>query len=367
MSRFRWGAPPPSPAAPAPVVFRWDLDKTYLKTEFESVRDLVRIPFEDAADKRDAPGVAQLIRALRRYNQEEGHEVRVYFLTASPPQIGRAIRDKLSLDGIEYEGITFKDQLHNLVRGKFRNLREHVGFKLTELLKSRRELPPDSREYLFGDDWESDPLVYSLYADILAGRVDRALVHDVLEVIRVDPVLIADVKRLMGSHEPAEMVQRIYINLERRTPPAHFQSYGRRLVPTFNFFQTAVGLHGDGVLDLEGVAAVARSLVERSGYTPERLGNSLADIERRGHLLPTMAGTLRETLRGQRLLAGAGRARSKGGDSLWQRLLRWVQPPEAPGLESSNSIDYRALVADLRPARGSAASAPIAADAGKEA
>lgn len=367
MSRFRWGTPPSPPSAPVPVVFRWDLDKTYLKTEFESVRDLVRIPFEEAADKRDAPGVAQLIRALRRHNQEEGHEVRIYFLTASPPQIGRAIRDKLSLDGIEYEGITFKDQLHNLVRGKFRNLREHVGFKLSELLKSRRELPPASLEYLFGDDWESDPLVYSLYADILAGRVDRALVHDVLEAIRVDPVLIADVKRLMGGHEPGDVVKRIYINLERRTPPAHFRSYGRRLVPTFNFFQTAVGLHGDGVLDIEGVAAVARSLVERSGYSPERLGNSLADIERRGHLLPTTAGTLRETLRTQRLLAGTGRSRSKRDESLWQRLLRWVQPPETSGAESQTPIDYRALVAELRPVRGSGGVQAIAADGGKEA
>ena len=222
MSRFRWraGPPPEDAAARAPIVFRWDLDKTYLKTNFEHVRDLVRIPFEVAADKVAAPGVIELIRGLRRFSEAGEREVRVFFLTASPPQIGRAIREKLTLDGIEYDGITFKDQLHDLVRGKFRNLREHVGFKLSELLRSRRELPPESQEILFGDDWESDPLVYSLYADILAGRADRAMVHDALEVIRVDPVLIADVKRLMSDHEPAPVVRRIYINLERRTPPS---------------------------------------------------------------------------------------------------------------------------------------------------
>ena len=350
---------------PVPIVFRWDLDKTYLKTEFESVRDLVRIPFEDAADKRQSPGVAQLIRAVRQFNEGAGREVRVYFLTASPPQIGRAIREKLSLDGIEHDGITFKNQWQNLVRGKFRNLREHVGFKLTELLKSRRSMVPDSHEVLFGDDWESDPLVYSLYADILAGRVDRGLVHDVLEAIRVDPVLIADVKRLMGGHEPADVVQRIYINLERRTPPANFRSFGRRLVPSFNFFQTAASLYADGLLDLEGVEAVARSLVERSGYSPERLGNSLADIERRGHLLPTTAGTLRERLRSQRLLAGGGRARQAQSESLWQRLLRWVQTPDSTGTEAPSPIDYRAIVAEWRPARGGGGSQPIAADGGK--
>lgn len=366
MSPLRWGASAPEPGVvePTPVIFRWDLDKTYLKTEFESVRDLVRIPFEGAADKRESPGVAQLIRGLRRYNEAERREVRIYFLTASPPQIGRAIREKLSLDGIEYDGITFKDQLHNLVRGKFRNLREHVGFKLTELLKSRRDMPPESQEVLFGDDWESDPLVYSLYADVLAGRVDRALVHDVLEAIRVDPVLVADVKRLMGDNEPADVVKRIYINLERRTPPAHFRSFGQRLVPSFNFFQTAAGLYADGLLDLAGVQAVSRSLLEHSGYTPERLGNSLADIERRGHLLPTTATTLRESLRAEKLVSGGQRAKAKAKASLWNRILSWVHPPEEKVLEHNSPIDYRAIVAGLRSAKSGGAE-PLAADAAK--
>jgi len=365
MSRLRWGAAPPQPAAPIPIIFRWDLDKTYLKTEFQSVRDLVRISFEDAADKRDAPGVAQLIRGLRRYNQDQGREVRVFFLTASPPQIGRAIREKLSLDGIEYDGITFKNQLQNLVRGKFRNLREHVGFKLTELLRNRREMPPDAHEYLFGDDWESDPLVYSLYADILGGHVDRALVHDVLEAIRVDPVLIADVQRLMSGHDPGEIVRRIYINLERRTPPAQFRSYGTRVVPTFNFFQTAASLYGEGVLDIEGVTAVARSLLERSGYTPERLRNSLADVERRGHLLPTAAGALRESLRAEKLIAGGTRTRRKETATLWERLRRWFDRAEIVGATAPTRIDYHALVAEWRPARPAQAAPEPAADTGK--
>jgi phosphatidate phosphatase APP1 len=92
----------------------------------------------------------------------------VYFISASPPQIGRAVRRKLEIDGIVHDGIIFKDQLQRLMRGKFRHLREHVGYKLTELLKARRSEPPGAREYLFGDDWESDPLIYSLYADVVA-------------------------------------------------------------------------------------------------------------------------------------------------------------------------------------------------------
>ena len=64
--------------------------------------------------------------------------MRIYFVSASPPQIGQAIKEKLALDGIEYDGIVFKDQLQHLVRGKFRHLREQVGYKLTELLKAGR-------------------------------------------------------------------------------------------------------------------------------------------------------------------------------------------------------------------------------------
>jgi len=55
------------------------------------------------------------------------------------------------------------------VRGRFRNLREQVGYKLTELLAGRRDTPVTADEILFGDDWESDPLIYSLYADVVAG------------------------------------------------------------------------------------------------------------------------------------------------------------------------------------------------------
>jgi hypothetical protein len=227
-----------------------------------------------------------------------------------------------------------------------------VGFKLSELLRARRDVPRDAREFLFGDDWESDPLAYSLYADILAGRVSRADVHDVLEVIRVDPELIEEVKRLMGEHDHHEVVGRIYINLERRTPPANFRSFGKRLVPTFNYFQTAVCLLGDGVLDTNGVLAVARSLVERSGYTPERIGNSLADIARRGHLSTVVATTLREHLREQGLVSRSARRNRRRTSVVWQRLLSWTR--REPTVETdgpATPIDYRAVVAEWRPAR----------------
>ena len=47
-------------------ISRWDLDKTYLRTEFDTVRDLVRTAFERADEKRTNPGAATLLREMAR-------------------------------------------------------------------------------------------------------------------------------------------------------------------------------------------------------------------------------------------------------------------------------------------------------------
>jgi len=277
-------------ASGVPVVFRWDLDKTYLRTEFESLRKLVLIPFEAATEKVHLPGVPQLMGGLRRSALARGDRPFVFFLSASPPQIGAEIRKKLALDGIEYDGITFKDQLRNLVRGRFRSMREQVGYKLGELLRSRRD-GPRAREVLFGDDWESDPVIYSLYADVLAGRLGGDRLGALLERLGVerDSIRRIDgIARSLASEGPADDVIRIYINLERRTPPGRFRPFGPRLVPAFNYFQTALSLYGVGLLDAVGLGEVARALHQR-GWSGERLRNSLDDLVRRGHLDPETA------------------------------------------------------------------------------
>lgn len=319
----------------APVVYRWDLDKTYLLSEFESLREMMRIPFERPEDKVAAPGVAALIRGLRTAALGRGRVVRVFFLSASPPQIGRAIRRKLELDGILHDGIVFKDQLQRLFRGKFRHLREQVGYKLTELLKSRGAEPRAGREYLFGDDWESDAAIYSLYADVVAGRVSPAVLGELLQGARVDKPLIEEACALAAALPKAEVVARIFINLERPTPPALLRAYGARLVPSFNYFQTAACLFAEDVLGATGVADVARALIEESGFTAPHLANSLADIVRRGHLPAPHAGALRAHLATEGLLPPAPRRCPS------PRRPRRRPPPPAPGLQGE---DYRVLM-----------------------
>src|SRR6266446_6249664 len=96
LGRARPGPTPPASAAP--LFSRWDLDKTYLRSEFDSLRSLLRTAFERAEDKVEVPGVAELIRALKAAAERHGRKALVYFVSASPPQIGAAIRKKLALD-----------------------------------------------------------------------------------------------------------------------------------------------------------------------------------------------------------------------------------------------------------------------------
>jgi hypothetical protein len=340
------------PGRPVPLLCRWDLDKTYLRTEFDTIRQLLRTARERGADKVEVPGVADLIKGLKAAGDRRGGRVLVYFISASPPQIGRAIRDKLALDGVPYDGITFKNQLENIRRGKLRRLREHTGFKLAELLRGRVAAPPGARELLFGDDWESDPLTYSLYADIVAGRLSAARLALLLGRIGVDTVLVREIAGLVPRVGAALGVERIFINLERRTPPAVFRLFGPRVVPTFNYFQTALMLVGDGHLEVEDAARVGRSLVERSGYTAQRLENSLADLVRRG-LLSANASRLAKQLRADGVLPPASRRRSGWMAELMTRLRgRGGRPASPPrGLPPTGPLDYDTILDRLRPSK----------------
>jgi len=330
-------------AAPPPVVYRWDLDKTYLKSDFESLTKMMRVPFERAEDKIDEPGVVALMRALRASARAEGRRVFVYFVSASPPQIGRAIREKLALDGVEIDGIVFKDQLQHLVRGRFRFLREQIGFKLAELLKARIAAPAGAAEYLFGDDWESDSLCYSIYADVVSGRLDHQALGEILVRLRIDPARLVEIRALARKVPIEDAVRRIFINLERRTPPGRFRSFGARLTPTFNYFQTALVLHEEGMVPLAAVVGVGHSLIDRATYTRAQLRNSLDDLVRRGHLLRDDP-SLRRDLEEAGVLPSTV-AQGTWSQRLWRRLRRRrPQSARGPAPRPAVAIDYPKLV-----------------------
>ncbi len=301
----------------------------------------------------EVPGVIELLKGLRAAADRRGRTVGIHFISASPPQIGQAIRDKLRLDGVPYDGIVFKDQLQLIRRGKFGKLREHVGFKLGELFRGRAGREPGTRELLFGDDWESDPLTYSLYAEVLAGTLRLDALEPLLLRVGVDREVIAGVRALAAPVAGLGGVERLCINLERRTPPAWFTLYGPRLVPTFNYFQTALVLAADGWLDPEDVAAVAHGLAARAGYTQRRLENSLADLVRRRLLPAHVTHRLTSQVREAGLLPALPRG-------AWLTRLRARIAGRRARVDSrtpAGALDFDAILNRTRPARDAAAEA----------
>src|SRR5262249_46015415 len=123
------------PSRPAPAfIARWDLDKTYLRTDFDTVRDLVRTAVERPDQKRTVPGAATLMRELGRAGAE------VHILSGSPEQLRSRIEQKLRLDGARWASLTLKPNLTNILRLRFRALPGQLGYKLPALLRRRREL-----------------------------------------------------------------------------------------------------------------------------------------------------------------------------------------------------------------------------------
>lgn len=271
--------PPQGPVDRSRLVYRWDLDKTYLRTEFDTVRDLVKTAFESAAQKQTVPGAAALLRELRA-TEPRG----IYIVSGSPEQLRRVLEAKLRLDGIRWDSFTLKPQLKALLRGRFRFLRDQVGYKLGALLETRAELPGDIEEFLFGDDAEADAFIYSIYADICGGRVDSEVL---MSVLRSAGVYEDDLPRLvrLASRVPRhDGARRIFIHLDRVSSPSAFEEYGARVCPFYNYFQPAAVLLEQGALGALGVLRVAAELVISHAFTSDALVASYADLARRGHL-----------------------------------------------------------------------------------
>src|SRR6516165_8397843 len=125
-------------------VARWDLDKTYLRTEFDTLRDLVKTALERPDQKRTNPGASTLLREMVRAG------VRVHILSGSPEQMRRRLEDKLRLDGITWDTFTLKPNLQNVLRLRFRAVKDQLGYKLPALLRARGAV--EAR----GDDSEAD-------------------------------------------------------------------------------------------------------------------------------------------------------------------------------------------------------------------
>lgn len=261
-------------------IFRWDLDKTYLKTEFATFSDLVRTARLDAEQRENIPGSAALIRAIRTAQSSESEHL-VFFISGSPEQLRSVLEKKLSLDGVNPDGFVLKPAVSNILRGRFRVVKSQVGYKLTELVRGRSEAPIGTKETLFGDDAESDAFIYSLYADIVAGRVGEEQLERVLKASGAYRSQVDDVMQALEAVVHENPVRRIIIHLDQHTPPVAFQAFFPRVVPIYSHLQTAIVLLLDGTLGPAGVPRVGWELLDRYGFDKQRLVHFAEDILRR--------------------------------------------------------------------------------------
>jgi hypothetical protein len=250
-------------------VLLWDIDKTYLDTQFSSWRGLLGIPLEFAIDKRSIPGAVPLLRALRRGPGAESALVPLYFVSGSPPALRRVIERKMTLDGVDFDGITFKDQFGLLKAGRIREIKAQVGYKLSALLLYRRELPFGARWLLFGDDVEQDAETFRLFGEIGGGFVGAPLLArlEALEVPEDQARWITELASALANAAPyagavlENPVERIFIHLERGSDPSALA--GDRTVASRSFLETALVLAHMGRIREEAIAAVAADLRAR--------------------------------------------------------------------------------------------------------
>ncbi|MBS1983162.1 MAG: DUF2183 domain-containing protein [Bdellovibrionales bacterium] len=263
-------------------VFISDIDKTYLATQIDSLGGLLRTAFEAPESKGNVPGFSIVLRAVRRGAAETPMENPLFFVSASPPQMRAKLAAKMEMDGIEHDGMICKNQLSHVRRGAFKKLREQIGYKLEALLSLWLELPVNCKIVLFGDDSESDAVVYSLFAEILAGNIKGRELHVLLSqlgVFREDALGIAWGARRVQLASP---VRAAFINLETGSQASYYSRFGSFIYPTDNSLQTAIALYEQGLIRDRAVKSIGRELVLQYDFGPRDLADSLEAGARRG-------------------------------------------------------------------------------------
>lgn len=245
----------------------WDIDKTYLNTHFSSLRGLAAIPFEFAVDKEAVPGTVPLLRALRRGPGESSALTPLYFVSGSPPQLRSVIERKMTLDGVDFDGITFKDQWGLIRAGRLKDVKGQMGYKLSALLLYRLDMPSAKARWLmFGDDVEQDANVFHLFGEICAGLKGAPLVKQ-LEGNGVHKDDIQNIEAFCEELVPTDNpVGKIFIHLSKGRHPSEFSS--ETVVPTRSFLQVAFVLAELGCIKKEVITAVATD-IRRAGRLPE--------------------------------------------------------------------------------------------------
>ena len=312
---------------PPSEVYVWDLDKTYLETSWHTLGDLLRTTFEKSFQKRNVPGTATLMFCVKEHWWAmKGEELfPLYFVTASPPQLEGRIKEKLEIDEIIPEGMFFKDNLKNIWPTRWSLLNQQVGYKIQALMQLRSQIPGEISQILWGDDSETDAVIYSIYSDICSRRCTGEALIKLLKhfgVVKRQVDRILDLQEQSLKHDP---VEKIYINLAVDTDPEYYLKFGRRVLPTYNSFQNSLDLFQDGRLQANHVLRVAKDLQVNYGFTCDELQGSLDDLVRRPLLAQETLERILPSLQEAQVISPdykpsiqPGRVKSQVGDRIFR-------------------------------------------------
>ena len=265
-------------------ITRWDLDKTYLRSRFDTLSDLVASALEGVEEKRTVPGATAVLRELSAAGG------RVHVLSGSPRQMGAKLGEKLRRDGVTWDELTLKPNLSNLLHLRFDALRDQLGYKLPEPLEARARDQTRFgrgnlvREVLVGDDSESDAFVYSLYADLCSGNLGARELERVLDAGETRAAISARCQAALAElGGGTALIDCVLIHLDQQTPPSLFQNYGSRVIPFYNYLQASLVLLERGFLDALSTLRIALEFHEIHGFSPDTMARSYLDLVRRGH------------------------------------------------------------------------------------
>ena len=123
-------------------------------------------------------------------------------MSGSPAADAPRAHGKLRLDGIAFDEFILKPNLRNLLTGRFRALREQVGYKLPALLTGRAGVTRSARAVCFGDDAGSMRLYIRCTAIFWpAASADRSWILRAPAPIPMTPATVALFE--VGVSEPA--------------------------------------------------------------------------------------------------------------------------------------------------------------------
>jgi hypothetical protein len=308
-----------------------DIDKTYLVTQIDSLGGLIRAALEAPERKLNVPGFGILLRALRRGAAAEASKTPIVFLSASPPQMREKLLAKMELDGVEHNGIILKNQLQHVRNAEFKRLTEQIGYKLSALLSLWEHLPPKAKLILFGDDSEKDPVIFSLFSEILSKNIFGRKLYQLLSylnVYREDALKIGWFSRNVRKN--SEAICATFINMVSGNNPHHYRKLSQDIYPTENTLQTAFVLFEHGLIRARAVKSIAKDLIYNHDFEVNELYQSLVEAESRGYFTQETLKTLTTLLIKESLLP-ADKKTNENVESAENFIPReWYRGPHIP-------------------------------------